>query len=74
MAQARDLPPWALACCVSSTRKNIPEVLHMGNRRRLLLIDDDPAHAKVFREAILDANDGPFEGPMAQSLKQRVVA
>jgi hypothetical protein len=32
----------------------------MGNRRTLLLIDDDPAHAKVFREALVDASDGPF--------------
>jgi hypothetical protein len=41
--------------------QNIPEGRYMGDRRTLLLIDDDPAHAKVFREALAEARDGPFE-------------
>jgi diguanylate cyclase (GGDEF)-like protein/PAS domain S-box-containing protein len=42
----------------------------MGNRRTLLLIDDDPAHAKVFREALVDASDGPFEGEWTKTLNE----
>ena len=40
----------------------------MTNKRTLLLIDDDPGHAKVFREALLDASDGPFEGEWITTL------
>ncbi len=36
--------------------------------RTLLLIDDDPAHAKVFQEALLDATDGPFQGEWVQTV------
>jgi diguanylate cyclase (GGDEF)-like protein/PAS domain S-box-containing protein len=45
----------------------------MGNRRTLLLIDDDPAHAKVFREALVDASDGPFEGEWVRTLAEGFV-
>jgi diguanylate cyclase (GGDEF)-like protein/PAS domain S-box-containing protein len=40
----------------------------MTNRRTLLLIDDDPGHARVFREALIDASDGPFEGEWITTL------
>jgi diguanylate cyclase (GGDEF)-like protein/PAS domain S-box-containing protein len=40
----------------------------MLKRRTLLLIDDDPAHAQVFKEALLDAADGPFQGEWARTL------
>src|SRR6202163_5169838 len=42
----------------------------MTHVRTLLLIDDDPAHAEVFREALLDANDGPFEGEWVRTLAE----
>ena len=38
--------------------------------RTLLLIDDDSAHANVFREALLDADDGPFEGEWVRTLAE----
>jgi len=57
----------------SSTRKDISGALHMGNRRTVLLIDDDPAHAKVFREALVDASDGPFEGNWVRTLAEGFV-
>lgn len=34
----------------------------MANVRTLLLIDDDPVHAKVFQEALLCSPHGPFRG------------
>jgi hypothetical protein len=40
----------------------------MFNRRTVLLVDDNPAHAKAFREVLLDA-DGPFEGNRAESTR-----
>ncbi len=40
----------------------------MTNKRILLLIDDVSAHAKVFREALIDASDGPFEGVWIKTL------
>jgi diguanylate cyclase (GGDEF)-like protein/PAS domain S-box-containing protein len=42
----------------------------MTDKRTLLLIDNNPAHAKVFREALLGANDGPFEGEFVTTLSQ----
>jgi diguanylate cyclase (GGDEF)-like protein/PAS domain S-box-containing protein len=42
----------------------------MINVRTLLLIDDDPAHAEVFREALLDADDGPFHGEWVRTLAE----
>jgi hypothetical protein len=42
----------------------------MTNRRTLLLIDDDPDHAKVFREALIDASDGPFKGEWIRTLAE----
>jgi hypothetical protein len=38
----------------------------MSNSRTVLLVGDDPAHAKAFRDALLDA-DGLFEGKRAES-------
>ena len=34
----------------------------MAHVRTLLLIDDDPVHAKVFERALLSSPDGPFQG------------
>ena len=42
----------------------------MTDKRTLLLIDNNPAHAEVFREALLSANDGPFEGEFVTTLSQ----
>jgi diguanylate cyclase (GGDEF)-like protein/PAS domain S-box-containing protein len=42
----------------------------MGNNRTLLLIDDNPGHSKVFREALVDASDGPFEGEWTKTLSE----
>jgi diguanylate cyclase (GGDEF)-like protein/PAS domain S-box-containing protein len=53
--------------------QNISEALYMFNRRTVLLIDDDPAHAKAFREALVDAGDGPFEGEWVQTLAEGFV-
>ena len=44
----------------------------MTNVRRLLLIDDDPAHAGIFKEALLNADDGPFEGEWIRTLAEGV--
>ena len=40
----------------------------MTNIHTLLLIDDDPAHAQAFREALLIANGGPFQGEWVRTL------
>src|SRR5487761_93962 len=42
----------------------------MTNVRRLLLIDDDPAHAGAFRKALLNANDGLFQGEWVGTLAE----
>ena len=42
----------------------------MTDRRTLLLIDNNPAHAEVFREALLGADNGPFEGEIVTTLSQ----
>ena len=44
----------------------------MTDIRNLLLIDKNPAHAEAFREALLNANDGPFHGEWVQTLSQSV--
>lgn len=44
----------------------------MADLRSVLLIDNDPAHAEVFREALLIAKDGPFHGDWAKTLSQGV--
>ena len=44
----------------------------MSDVRKLLLIDDDPAHAGVFREALLNADNGPFEGEWIRTLAEGV--
>ena len=44
----------------------------MTNSRRLLLIDDALAHAKVFRQALVNADDGPFEGEWIRTLAEGV--
>ena len=40
----------------------------MVKPRTLLLIDDDQEHARVFREALLDATGGPFQGEWVTTL------
>ena len=40
----------------------------MTKVRTLLLIDDDPAHAEVFREALIDVSDGPYAGEWVTTL------
>jgi diguanylate cyclase (GGDEF)-like protein/PAS domain S-box-containing protein len=42
----------------------------MTNIRTLLLIDDEPTHAEVFRQALLNANDGPFYGEWVRTLDE----
>src|ERR1700681_2919203 len=42
----------------------------MADIRNLLLIDENPAHAEAFREAVLNAKDGPFQGEWVQTLSQ----
>jgi diguanylate cyclase (GGDEF)-like protein/PAS domain S-box-containing protein len=42
----------------------------MTNARTLLLMDDDPAHAQAFREALLIANGGPFQGEWARTFAE----
>ena len=44
----------------------------MTDIRNLLLIDNNPAHAEVFREALLTAKEGPFEGEFVTTLSQGV--
>src|SRR6202165_3678846 len=42
----------------------------MSDIRKLLLIDENPAHAEAFREALLNAKDGPFQSEWVQTLSQ----
>src|ERR1700681_2788989 len=44
----------------------------MTETRNLLLIDENPTHAEAFREALLNAKDGPFHGEWVQTLAQSV--
>src|SRR6202158_1365151 len=44
----------------------------MSDIRNLLLIDENPAHAEAFREALLNAKDGPFQSEWVQTLSQGV--
>src|ERR1700680_703623 len=44
----------------------------MTDIRNLLLVDKNPAHAEAFREAVLNAKDGPFHGEWVQTLSQSV--
>src|SRR6202521_4478301 len=44
----------------------------MADIRNLLLIDENPTHAEAFREALLNAKDGPFHCERAQTLSQGV--
>src|SRR6202051_4272770 len=44
----------------------------MTEIRNLLLIDQNPAHAEAFREALLNAKDGPFQYEWVQTLSQSV--
>ena len=44
----------------------------MTDIRKVLLIDENPAHAEPFREALLKAKDGPFQGEWVQTLAQSV--
>jgi len=40
--------------------------------RTLLLMDNNPAHVEFFREALLTADNGPFEGEFVTTLSQAV--
>jgi diguanylate cyclase (GGDEF)-like protein/PAS domain S-box-containing protein len=40
--------------------------------RTLLLIDDQTSHADIFRDALLHATDGPFEGECVKSLAEGI--
>jgi diguanylate cyclase (GGDEF)-like protein/PAS domain S-box-containing protein len=42
----------------------------MTKGRTILLIDDNPAHAREFRQALLHASHGPFEGKWVRSLAE----
>ena len=42
----------------------------MIDKRTLFLMDNNPAHAEVFREALLSPDDGPFEGEFVTTLSQ----
>jgi len=42
----------------------------LADVRFLLLVDDNPAHADAFREALLTAKGGPFQGECVQTLSQ----
>src|SRR5579859_4283742 len=42
----------------------------MTNVRKLLLIDDNPAHAEALREALLTARNGPFHLEWVRTLSQ----
>ena len=44
----------------------------MTDIRNLLLIDENPAHAEAFREALLNTKDGPFKFEWVQTLSQSV--
>ena len=45
---------------------------NMRDMRILLLVDNDPSHAEVFRESLLHANDGPFKGEWAVTLAEGI--
>jgi len=42
----------------------------MTDKRTLLLIDNNPAHAEVFRQALRSCKEGPFQGEFATTLSQ----
>ena len=42
----------------------------MAVSRTVLLIDDNASHAEAFREALIDANDGPFTGDWVRTLAE----
>src|SRR6202162_1846705 len=44
----------------------------MAEIRNLLLIDKNPAHAELFRAALLNTNEGPFRDEWGQTLSQAV--
>jgi diguanylate cyclase (GGDEF)-like protein/PAS domain S-box-containing protein len=45
---------------------------NVTQQRTVLLIDSNPAHAAVFREALVKASDGPFTGEWARTLAESV--
>jgi diguanylate cyclase (GGDEF)-like protein/PAS domain S-box-containing protein len=63
-------------CCPGVLPFHLPplhnslEVFGMTNVRTLLLMDDDPAHAQAFREALLIANGGPFQGEWVKTFAE----
>jgi len=44
----------------------------MTNKRTLLLVDNNTQHRDVFRDAITNAIDGPFEGERVSTLAEGV--
>src|ERR1700689_5607604 len=44
----------------------------MTYTRTLLLIDNNPAHREAFREALVNAKEGPFHGEWVRTLSQGV--
>jgi len=42
----------------------------MIEKRILLLLDDNPTHAEFFQEAVLSADDGPFEGESVSTISR----
>jgi diguanylate cyclase (GGDEF)-like protein/PAS domain S-box-containing protein len=48
--------------------KNALREVDMPSIRRVLLIDDDDAHAAAFRDGLLAARDGPFQHARARTL------
>jgi len=44
----------------------------LTDKRTVLLIDNNPAHAEVLREALLAANGGPFQGKFVTTLAEGV--
>lgn len=45
---------------------------YMTKMRTLLLIDSNSSHANTFREALLDASDGPFKGEWVKTLAEGI--
>src|ERR1700693_953116 len=44
----------------------------MTDMRILLLVDNNPSHAEVFRESLLHANDGPCKGEWSMTLAEGI--
>ena len=42
----------------------------MTDKRTVLLIDNNPAHAEALREALLASKEGPFQGKFVTTLAE----